>query len=83
MSAIAEPVLAFEEIAQFLASLSPNKVLAFKTSKKSQARVRYLIEKNKTQGLDADETREMEQHMLVEHMVQMAKAKSLLRIVKK
>jgi SpoU rRNA methylase family enzyme len=79
----AEPVLVFEEIAQFLASLSPRKVLAFKTSKKSQARVSYLLDKNKGHGLNAEESREMEQYMLIEHIVQLAKAKALLRVVKK
>lgn len=42
----AEPVLVFEELAQFLANLSPHKVIAFKTSKKSQERVSFLLGKN-------------------------------------
>lgn len=75
----AEPVLVFEELAQFLASLSPRKVMAFKTSKKSQERVNYLLLKNKERGLSVEENKEMEQYMLIEHLVQLAKAKALLR----
>jgi SpoU rRNA methylase family enzyme len=79
----AQPVMAFEELAQFLASLSPRRVLAFKTSKKSQERVSYLLDKNAEQGLSAEENREMEQYMLIEHLVQLAKAKALLRVAEK
>jgi SpoU rRNA methylase family enzyme len=79
----AEPVLVFEELAQFLANLSPRKVIAFKTSKKSQERVSFLLGKNEERGLSAEENKEMEQYMLIEHIVQLAKAKALLRLVKK
>ena len=79
----AEPVLVFEELAQFLASLSPRKVLSFKTSKKSQERVSFLLDKNKERGLSAEENKEMEQYMLIEHIVQLAKAKALQRLIKK
>jgi hypothetical protein len=78
-----EPVFAFEELAHFLAGLSPKKVMAFKTSKKSQDRVNFLLSKNADQELSIQESREMEQYMLIEHIVQLAKAKALMRIVKK
>ena len=76
---IAEPVLVFEELAQFLANLSTRKVIAFRTSPKSQERVNYLIAKNKERGLSAAEDKEMEQYMLMEHVVQLAKAKAWLQ----
>lgn len=78
----AEPILAFEELAYFLASIAPKKVLAFKPSKQSQERVNHLLSKNAEQRLSAEENREMEKYMLIEHIVQLAKAKALLRIVK-
>jgi hypothetical protein len=74
---IAEPVLVFEELAQFLANLSPRKVIAFRTSPKSQERVTYLIAKNKERGLSEAEDKEMEQYMQIEHVVQLAQAKAL------
>ncbi len=75
--------MAFEELAQFLANLSPRKVLAFKTSKRWQERMDFLLSKNTDQGLSPEENREMEQFMLIEHVVQMAKTKALLRIAEK
>lgn len=68
----------FTELADLLASMDPNKVLAFKTSEKSQSRLEELLEKNKTsKGLSKSETSEMEQFMLLEHIVSLAKARSL------
>jgi hypothetical protein len=78
-----ETVSIFDEIAQFLASLSPSKVMGFKTSKKSQDRVNFLLEKNATVGLTIEENKEMEKHMMIEHIVQLAKAKALLKISRK
>lgn len=75
--------MAFEELAQFLASLSPRRVLAFKTSRRWQERMDFLLSKNSEQGLSAEENKEMEQFMLIEHIAQMAKAKALLRIAEK
>ncbi|MBX2928489.1 MAG: hypothetical protein KF852_11680 [Saprospiraceae bacterium] len=78
-----EPVIAFEKLAQFLANLSPRRVLAFKTSQRWQERIDFLLSKNSEKGLTVDENREMEQYMLIEHIVQLAKAKALLRISEK
>ncbi|MBK8706206.1 MAG: hypothetical protein IPN33_23335 [Saprospiraceae bacterium] len=70
----------YDELAQFLASLSPRKVLAYKASTKSQMRVNELLEKNKTKGLTEEEKEEMERHMTVEHIVRLAKANALQRL---
>ena len=67
----------YDELAYFLASLSPKKVLAFKASEKTQLRVNALLEKNKTVGLTKEEDAEMERHLTVEHIVRLAKAKAL------
>lgn len=78
-----ETVSVFDELAQFLANLAPSKVMGFRTSKKSQDRVNFLLEKNGTVGLTSEESKEMEKHMLIEHIVQLAKAKALLKLSKK
>lgn len=73
----------YDELAQFLASLSPRRVLAYKASPKSQMRVNELLEKNKTTSLNEEEKAEMERYMTVEHIVRLAKAKALQRLDKK
>ncbi len=67
----------YDELAMFLASLSPRKVLAYKSSPKAQERVNILLEKNKMAGLTNDENAEMERFMTVEHIVRLAKAKAM------
>lgn len=80
---VSERISVLDEVATFLAALSPKKVLAFETSQEAQARVNFLLEKNKTKGLSLEENKEMEHYMLIEHLVQLAKAQALLRLVKK
>ncbi len=71
---------AYDELAFFLASLSPRRVLAYKASPQAQARVNTLLEKNKISGLTTDENTELERYMTVEHIVRLAKAKALQQI---
>jgi uncharacterized protein YnzC (UPF0291/DUF896 family) len=77
---VAEHLSIFDELAYFLASLSPKKVLTYKVSSKAQERVNFLIDKNKITGLSAAENAEMEQYILVEHIIQLAKAKAIQKI---
>ncbi len=78
---LAEYNSVYDELAVFLASLSPTKVLAYKSSPKAQARVSTLLEKNKNIGLDAIESAEMERYMTVENIVRLAKAKAAQKII--
>jgi hypothetical protein len=70
----------YDELAVFLASLSPRKVIAYKASSKAQERVNFLLEKNKSLGLTNEENAEMERYMTVEHIVRLAKAKALQKL---
>lgn len=74
----------FDELADLLASMDPNKVLAFRTSEKSQLRLEELLKKNKEPGgLSESEASEMEQFMLLEHIVSLAKARALKLMAQK
>lgn len=74
----------FDELADLLASMDPDKVLSFRTSEKSQLRLEELLEKNKTPGgLSEMEASEMEQFMLLEHIVSLAKARALKLLAQK
>lgn len=71
----------FDELAEWLAQLAPQKVLEFRTSDRSQERLSSLLEKNKTKdGLTEEEEKEVEQFMLLNHIVSMAKSKALLQL---
>lgn len=74
----------FDELADLLASMDPDKVLAFRTSEKAQLRLDELLDKNKqSKGLSKSEESEMEQFMLLEHIVSLAKARALKKLAQK
>jgi len=61
--------------------LSPEAILAIRPSADFQSRIDMLLEKNREEGLTAEENAEWEQYMYLEHLVRMAKAKALARPV--
>ena len=64
---------AFEEVAEFIASVNPAKVLAFRPSEETTQRVSDLIEREKTSGISAEEKSELDYYMQLEHLMRMAK----------
>lgn len=66
------------EVLELLASLpSPEAILAIRPSDAFQARIDFLLDKNREVGLTAEEDGEWEQYMYLEHLVRMAKGKAL------
>ena len=56
----------FEELAELLAAMNPEKVLAFRTSVRAQDRLEALLWKNKeSKGLTLSEQNGLDQFMLV------------------
>jgi hypothetical protein len=70
----------YDELAYFLASLSPRKILQYKVSPKAQTRVNELLLKNKAEGLSTEENEEMERYATLEYIIRLAKSKSLQQI---
>ncbi len=64
---------ASEEVANFIAMTNPAKVLAFRPSTETKQRVSDLIEREKTDGISAEEKRELDYYMQLEHLMRMAK----------
>ncbi len=64
---------ASEEVASFIASNNPAKVLAFRPSEETTQRVSDLIEREKADGISAEEKRELDYYMQLEHLMRMAK----------
>lgn len=64
---------ASEEVASFIALTNPAKVLAFRPSEETTQRVSDLIEREKADGISAEEKRELDYYMQLEHLMRMAK----------
>ncbi len=67
----------YEEIIEFLAAgTTPSALVAFQPSAEAKARVADLIHREKTTGLSADETTELNHYLQLEHVMRLAKARA-------
>jgi hypothetical protein len=68
---------AYREIVEFLAAgTTPRGLVAFHPSKRAKDRVGELIEREKTTGLTAEETSELDHYFQIEHLMRLAKARA-------
>ncbi|MEM7375507.1 MAG: hypothetical protein AAF587_43340 [Bacteroidota bacterium] len=68
---------AYEEIIFFIAAGStPEQVIAFRPSQEVQNRVRELVDREKNTSLSAEEQSELNNYLLLEHLMRMAKARA-------
>lgn len=71
----------YEEIIDFIAAGStPAEVANFAASSETKERVADLIYREKTVGLDSEETDELHQFLQAEHLIRLAKARARQRI---
>lgn len=71
---------AYDEVIEFIASSSPQKVIAFLPSEEAKARVADLILREKTEGLTVDEKSELDHYLQTEHLMRLAKARAHLYV---
>ena len=73
-------LLAFDEIADFIAELNPAKLIALKPSATVQQRLEDLLFKNREEGLNDEEKHELERYLTLEHLISLAKARARKRL---
>ena len=66
----------YEELVQFIASLSPREVVEFKPSEPARERVWELIERQKASPLADEEKSELDHYLEIEHLMRLAKARA-------
>jgi hypothetical protein len=66
----------YDEIAELISSLHPEKVLALKANLEMQNRLEFLIEKSKAVSLDKQEKDELDHYIVLERLMRMAKIRS-------
>ncbi len=71
-----QPNKAYDEVIEFIASSSPQNVIAFRPSPEVKARVAELIFREKTEGLPEDEKSELHHFLQIEHLMRLAKARA-------
>ena len=69
--------LAYEEIVEFIAGgTTPQTVIDFAPSEATKQYVFELIARQKSSGLSAEETAELNQYLQMEHILRLAKARA-------
>lgn len=66
----------YEELVQFIASLSPQQLVDFTPSEASRRRVWELIERQKAAPLPEEEKSELDHYLEIEHLMRLAKARA-------
>ena len=66
----------YEELVQFIASLSPRGVIDFRPSEIARQRVWDLIERQKSAPLAGDDKSELDHYLEIEHLMRLAKARA-------
>jgi hypothetical protein len=67
---------ATSEIVEFIAGENPQKVLDFKASEETRARVFFLLSKSKEDELTQVEKAELDDYLMLEHLMRLAKIKA-------
>lgn len=67
----------FDEISTFIAGMNPEKVADFKPSAAHQQRLDWLLSKQKGTPLSTEEKSEVEQYLMLNRLVGLAKARAL------
>jgi hypothetical protein len=67
----------FDEISTFIANMNPEKVVNFTPSPVHQQRLDLLLDKQTETTLSADERNELEQYLILNRMVGLAKARAI------
>lgn len=70
----------YDSLMEFIATLDPIKVLGFHAPKNIQERVETLLNKKQEDGLSATEREELDQCLILEHIVRLAKSLARLHI---
>ncbi|OIN58620.1 hypothetical protein [Arsenicibacter rosenii] len=67
----------FDEISTFIAGMNPEKVVQFKPSQANQDRLDYLLERQKEALLSEEDRHELEQYLIINRIIGLAKARAL------
>jgi hypothetical protein len=79
MATVLSPL--YDEVLDFLLSApTPEQVAAFHASGTTQARVDYLLERNRSGVMSPEEKAELDEFMRVEHFVRMLKIRALQKL---
>ncbi|MEO9003596.1 MAG: hypothetical protein ABI288_02615 [Ginsengibacter sp.] len=72
------PQSVYKEIAEFMTTMNPAKVIAFKHSEANQTGFNFLMDKQTESVLAHDEKRELEHYLILNRIIGLARAQALI-----
>jgi hypothetical protein len=70
----------YDQVADFIASMNPAKVLELRAPQAASERLTDLIDKEKTTTLTPSEKDELDHYLVLERLIRLAKAHARLRL---
>lgn len=67
----------YDSVADFIASMNPQKVLELKAAPEMQQRLEDLIDQEQSRGLSLEEKDELDHYIVLERLIRLAKARAL------
>jgi hypothetical protein len=67
----------YDSVADFIATLNPEKVLELKATPEMQQRLEKLVEQEKSSSLSKEEKDELDHYIVLERLIRLAKARAL------
>ncbi len=67
----------YDEVANFMATMNPEKVIAFNPCEANQNRFDVLLDKQKQKQLSLEEKNEIEYYLMLNRIIGVAKARAL------
>lgn len=67
----------YDSVADFIASMNPQKVLELKAAPEMQQILEELIDQEQSRGLSLEEKDELDHYIVLERLIRLAKARAL------
>ncbi|MDZ7896863.1 MAG: hypothetical protein U5N85_02385 [Arcicella sp.] len=71
----------YDDVADFIANMNPQKILELRASEQSKERLVFLTEKEKESSLSYEEKDELDHYLVLERLIRLAKAHARQRLV--
>ncbi|MCF8243961.1 MAG: hypothetical protein K9J37_01180 [Saprospiraceae bacterium] len=75
-----EVLESYNIVADYIASMSPEKTIKLNAPAAMQKRLEKLIAKEKNKGLNKEEKNELDHYIVLERIIRLAKANAFLRL---
>ena len=70
----------YDDVADFIANMNPQKILELRASEQSKERLVFLTEKEKESSLSYEEKDELDHYIVLERLIRLAKIRSCKKV---